>query len=136
MVALLCLAWLPAAAQSLALPDTDRSAIRSVIQSQMSAFQRDDGDGAFSLASPFIQGLFQNPEHFMSMVRRGYQPVYRPKDVRFRDIVEFQGQPTQRVMVIGPDGKPIMALYMMQKQPDGSWRINGCVLMEPDEQIV
>ena len=37
----------------------------------------------------------------------------------------------QRVMLVGPDGVPVMARYLMQRQPDGSWLINGCILEKP-----
>jgi hypothetical protein len=39
-----------------------------------------------------------------------------------------QGVPTQPVFLIGPDGVPVTAMYMMQKQPDGVWKIDGCYL--------
>jgi hypothetical protein len=89
---------------------------------------------AFSYASPAIQSIFKDPETFMSMVRAGYQPVYRPREVEFRDLVPVEGRLTQRVLVVGPDGVPVVAQYVMQRQPDGSWRIDGCVLERSAEQ--
>jgi hypothetical protein len=122
-----------AAAQEPALSDTDRAAIRDIIGQQVEAFRRDDGDAAFGLASPMIQSMFGSADVFMDMVRQGYQPVYRPKAFDFREVVEFDGQPTQKVYVIGPDGRPVTAFYPMMQLPDGSWRINGCYLKAPDE---
>jgi len=140
LVALLILALWAApdgaalAQQRIDLPGADRNAIEKVIRDQLSAFRRDDGAGAFGYASPTIQGIFGTAEIFMEMVRTGYAPVYRPRDVSFKDIVVFQGQPTQRVVIIGPDGVPVMALYMMQRQPDGTWLINGCTLVALDDK--
>jgi len=122
-----------AIAQELSLSDSDRAAIRDIIGKQVEAFRRDDGDAAFSLASPLIQGMFGSSEVFMGMVRQGYQPVYRPRAFDFGEIVELDGQPTQKVHVIGPDGRPVIAFYPMTQLPDGSWRINGCYLKAPDE---
>jgi hypothetical protein len=122
-----------ASAQQLALSDTDRAAIRDIIGRQVEAFRRDDGDTAFGLASPTIQGMFGSPGIFMDMVRQGYQPVYRPKVFDFREIVELDGQPTQKVHVVGPDGRPVTAFYPMTQLPDGSWRIDGCYLETPDQ---
>jgi hypothetical protein len=113
--------------------DADRAAIRQVIQAQVDAFRRDDGDAAFGLASPAIQGMFGTSEIFMDMVRQGYQPVYRPRAFDFREIVELAGQPAQKVHVIGPDGRPVTAIYPMRQLPDGSWRIDGCFLQAPEE---
>ena len=132
MLALLALAG-TAAAQEAMLSDSDRAAIRDIIAKQVEAFRRDDGDAAFGLASPMIQGMFGGSNLFMDMVRRGYQPVYRPRAFDFREIVELDGQPTQKVHVIGPDGRPVVAFYPMTRLPDGSWRINGCYLKAPDE---
>lgn len=113
----------------IAMPDGDRSAIRGVIEQQLQAFLRDDGSAAFSYATPEIQGIFQTPENFMAMVRGGYQPVYRPQAVTFKDIINLNGAPAQRVLVVGPDGVPVMAVYPMQQMPDGHWLINGCFLL-------
>jgi len=121
----------PSFAQDLSA--ADRSAIRDVIQGQVDAFQRDDGAGAFGYASPTIRGMFGTSEIFMDMVRQGYQPVYRPRVFDFREIVTLQGQVTQKVHVVGPDGKPVTAFYPMTQLPDGTWRIDGCYLQAPEE---
>lgn len=116
-----------------AVSDADRSAIRETIQSQVEAFRRDDGEAAFGYASPEIRRMFGTSDVFMDMVRQGYQPVYRPRVFDFREIVDLQGQVTQKVHVVGPDGRPVTALYPMTRLPDGTWRINGCYLQAPDE---
>ena len=121
---------LPAQAQ---ISAADRTAIRDVIERQVEAFRRDDGAAAFGYASPSIQGLFGTPETFMDMVRQGYRPVYRPQVFEFREIVTLQGMVTQKVHVIGPDGRPVTAFYPMAQQPDGSWRIEGCYLQAPED---
>lgn len=121
---------LPAQAQ---VSTSDQTAIREVIERQVEAFRRDDGAAAFGYASPNIQGMFGTAETFMDMVRQGYQPVYRPRVFEFREIVTLQGMVTQKVHVIGPDGRPVTAFYPMTRLPDGSWRIEGCILRAPDE---
>jgi Domain of unknown function (DUF4864) len=114
------------------LPQADRGAIRSVIDGQMGAFHSDDAPAAFAFASPSIQAQFGDAGVFLDMVRRGYQPVYRPRSYAFGPLVEMQGQPVQKVELVGPDGQRGLALYFMQHQSDGSWRINGCVLTASD----
>jgi uncharacterized protein DUF4864 len=115
------------------LSDADRAAIRDVIGRQVEAFGRDDVEAAFGFASPTIRRMFGSAEVFMDMVRQGYRPVYRPRVFDFREIVELNGQPAQKVHVIGPDGRPHTAFYPMTRLPDGSWRIDGCFLQAPDE---
>lgn len=112
----------------------DAAAIRAVVERQLAAFQRDDGAEAFTYAAPSIQRQFGTVDNFMTMVRSGYQPVYRPREVQFGPIVEIDGRIVQRVLLVGPDGVPVMALYFMERQPDGTWRISGCVLTESDQK--
>jgi len=118
---------LPAAAPAAA----DASEIQAVIEAQRQAFLRRDGVAAFALASPGLQALYQRPGNFMAMVEAGYDPVFRARAFDPRDFVLYRGYLSQRVAVIGPDGAPITALYMMRRNPDGAWRIAGCVLLRP-----
>ncbi len=110
------------------LDSASAAAIRSVIENQMAAFKVDDGPAAFSFASPGIQQQFQTPETFMAMVKTGYAPVYRPQSVEFRELMQAARGPVQVVHIVGPDGRAVLALYTMEQQPDGSWRIDGCTL--------
>jgi len=108
----------------------DQASIRGMISNQIEAFRRDDGNAAYGFASPTIQGLFPTADQFMSMVRNAYQPVYRPQSVTFGQLSDSPAGPLQKVFLVGPDGKSYVALYSLQRQPDGSWRINGCTLVE------
>jgi len=110
--------------------NADRVEIRTIIENQIAAFQRDDGVAAYSYASPTIQGLFPTVDRFMAMVRGGYQPVYRPRSVVFGQVVETARGPEQQVYLTGPDGRSWVAIYALQRQPDGTWKINGCTLVE------
>ena len=110
---------------------SEQAAIRDVIEKQIDAFRRDDGEAAFGFASPTIRGMFGSADVFMEMVRRGYQPVYRPRSIRFGKLGEVAGQIAQEVHVIAPDGRPVTAVYVMTQMPDGSWRVDGCYLLAP-----
>ena len=52
-----------------------RATIESVIEGQIEAFSRNDGDAAFAFASPEIQRMFGKPDRFMEAVRAGFAPV-------------------------------------------------------------
>jgi hypothetical protein len=116
------------------LSAADRNAIRSVIEAQLAAFRADDGATAFGFASPSIQRQFGNPATFLAMVKSSYLPVYRPREVQFRRLIEHDGEPVQLVLLVGPDFAVVTAYYIMQRQADGTWRINGCVLREAADQ--
>lgn len=116
--------------------DTDRAVIRSVIERQLEAFQKDDASGAFAFASPGIQMQFGTPENFMSMVKAGYQAVYRPRSVMFENIAIVDGALTQLVLLLDPNGLLVRAFYMMEKHADGTWKINGCYLVPVEGKII
>ena len=65
----------------------------------------------------------------MSMVRNGYPPVYRNKNYSFGETgVDSAGRPYQKVQILGNDGALYDAIYFMEQEPDGSWKISGCVV--------
>ena len=134
LVALLAAA--PAFAQKPSnLPAPEKRAIQTVIDAQIKAFRSDDGERAFGYASPHIRGIFRTADNFMAMVRNGYQPVYRPRSVRCGDLVEDEGTLVQKVFVTAPDGSEVLALYVMERQGDGTWLVNGCMLAQPDDEV-
>ncbi|MGB3496086.1 MAG: DUF4864 domain-containing protein [Elainellaceae cyanobacterium] len=118
------------------LTNTDRAEIRTVIEHQLQAFQQENAELAFSYASPAIQAQFETAERFMVMVESLYPAVYRPRSVMFENIARVEGKVTQRVILMAPDGSLFNAFYMMQIQPDESWRIDGCVLTAIEGQSV
>lgn len=103
--------------------------IEAIIGQQIEAFRRDDAVAAFSFASPAIRKRFGTAEVFIAMVAQGYPQVYRPRSYRFVDRTIDGGSALQRVMVVGPAGATVMALYEVIRV-DGRWRINGCRIVK------
>jgi len=118
------------------ITQSDRLAIRSLVERQLEAFQKDDAALAFSFASPGIQELFGTPEKFIEMVAKEYAAVYRPRSVIFESLTTIEGILTQPVLLLGEDGIPARALYLMEKQPSGEWRISGCFLVPVEQQDI
>lgn len=110
------------------------AAIRQVISAQIEAFRADDNDRAFGFAAPDIQAQFGAADGFMAMVRAHYRPVYRAQSVDFsgptRAIQETPEMRIQHVHLVDDRGAGHQARYVMQKQPDGSWKIAGCHLLQ------
>ncbi|MFQ5673137.1 MAG: DUF4864 domain-containing protein [Nitrospinales bacterium] len=117
-----------------ALTDADRSAIRDVIQRQLTAFRENDGVKAFSYAAPGIKVIFQTPAIFMKMVRASYKALIHPRRVVFAELTNNQGQVHQRVMIFY-EGEWLAAVYPMQKQLDGRWLIAGCTLKKTPDKL-
>jgi hypothetical protein len=114
---------------------TDVAEIRAVIHRQIDAFRRDDAHSAFALVSPGVQQAFGTPERFLDAVRMTYRAVYRPASVSFLELVVMGAEVVQQVQVTDLAGGVWLAYYAMQRQKDGSWRTNGCHLVQPTRII-
>ena len=109
--------------------EADWNSIREVIQAQIDAFRQDKDELAFSYAAPGIREQFKTAENFMRMVKTGYPAVYRPTSVAFVDAAVEDGVPVQAVQFTDGAGAVWIGIYTMQRQPDKSWKVNGCELV-------
>ncbi len=122
-------AWAqPSRPAASAISTDDEQAIHGVITRQIEAFGHDAAAAAFAIASPHIQQQFGNAGRFLEMVRRSYPAVYRPRSVEFAELLVGADTIMQQVELVGPKGEAELALYSMQRDTAGRWRIDGCVL--------
>lgn len=106
-------------------------AAQSSIKGQIEAFIAGDDARAYSYAAPNIKRMFPTLERFMAMVRKAYQPVYRPRSLAFDKAVELSGETImQRVLTTAPNGRNYEAVYTLKRQADGTFRITGVSLRE------
>ena len=113
----------------------DVAAAQSVIRAQEQAFARDDAASAYSYAAPAIHQLFPQAGIFMTMVRSQYAPVYRHKSFEFGEARTDGGLVAQRVHIIDANGEAWEALYTLEQQGDGSYKITGCTLLKAGEAV-
>jgi uncharacterized protein DUF4864 len=131
-VALLLIAVLFALPASAA---DDVAAAQSVIRSQEQAFGRDDAAAAYSFAAPAIRKLFPQAEIFMFMVQNSYAPVYRHKSFEFGEARTEGSWVAQRVHIIDANGEAWEAMYTLEQQADGSFKITGCTLLKAGQSV-
>lgn len=124
---LLCVPLLSAHVRADGVPSGDQSAIRDVITGQLQAFSSDHDAEAYGYAAPIIQFAFPTVDSFMAMVKKGYQPVHRNNGYQFgaSDTISAD-RATQTVIIKGTDGKTYEALYTLERQANGTWKIAGC----------
>jgi hypothetical protein len=103
---------------------------QTIIKNQITAFLNNDAVTAYSFASPAIQEKFLNQNLFFEMVKRAYQPVFRPGNFAFGRSKVMGDQVIQEVLITGPDGKDWTAIYQLVKQPDGTYKINGVQILQ------
>lgn len=116
---------------ALALAAPTPPAVRDMIDGQLRAFESSDAQGAWKHVSPGLKAQFGTPERFWEMVKQGYQPVIAPRSVQYGEFGIYDGAPAQWLELRARDGNTYPALYLLEQQPDGSWRTNGCLLFEP-----
>ena len=101
---------------------------RALLSRQFDAFARDDAAGAYALVTPALKMTFTDPDVFMGMVRNRYAPVYRHRSFEFGEAKSYDGKIYQQVHIIDASGDAWEALYTLEPQPDGTFKISGCVL--------
>lgn len=124
------LAGLLAPVVATAFENDVRTALRSLVERQIDAFRHDDGVTAFSFASPGLREMFGDPERFMSMVRDGYRPVYRPRSYAFGPEREAANGPELSLRLQDESGADWDAVYTFEKDAEGAWHISGCRLVK------
>lgn len=112
--------------------ETDARAVRAVVAAQLKALAADDADRAFSQASPAIQRRFHDAATFAQMVRLAYPMLIRPAGVSFYRPVAGDSVITQSVLFRDEAGHMWRADYLLQRQPDRHWRIEGCEVVPSD----
>ena len=106
-----------------------------VISDQLSAFLNGDGPRAFSHAAPSIKQIFQTPKNFMTMVERGYGPIYRSTTYDFGRSTLQNDQIIQEIILTDQKGNTWQSIYVLEEQSDGSLKIIG-VQMRPSANTI
>ena len=134
ILAALLAASVAAASVSIA-GEAEIGAAQATIEAQLKAFLADDGALAYSYAAPGVKRIFPDVETFMDMVESGYAPVRRPRHHAFGEVMETSATSiVQQVLIVGPDGRDYEAVYTLELQPDGVWRITGVSLRQADSR--
>jgi Domain of unknown function (DUF4864) len=132
--AFLCLILLIALASPAVAAD-DVATAQTIIRSQVEALGRDDAATAYSYAASGIHDMFPQPDVFLGMVQHSYAPVYRHKSFEFGEARAADGKVAQQVHIVDADGVPWEALYTLEQEPDGSFKISGCVLLKTGQGV-
>jgi hypothetical protein len=130
---LLVLAFLAFAAPARAADDVANA--QNVIRAQEQAFSRGDAAAAYSYAAPAIKNLFPRADVFMSMVQNSYAPVWRHKSFEFGEARTEGHWVAQRVHIVDEDGEAWEAMYTLEQDADGSFKITGCSLLKAGQSV-
>jgi hypothetical protein len=107
----------------------EAKAVRAVVEAQLRAMAAGNAEQAFSYAAPAIRAQFGDAQRFMAMVAGSYPMVIRPAaTVFFQPTLHDDGDVLQVVQLRDAAGKLWRASYLLARQPQGAWRIAGCVV--------
>lgn len=107
---------------------TDWTEIRRVIAAQRAALVEGDGERAFGYAAPSIRRHYGSAAAFMRMVQQGYRALVDARHVEFLEGAVIAGDVVQPLRLVLPDDTVLVAIYGLERQPDGRWRISACVI--------
>ena len=110
--------------------------VKDVISDQLKAFVEGDGQRAYSHATPGLQKIFPTIEGFMTMVERGYAPIYRSSTHDFGRSSIRGNQIYQELILTDQKGKTWQSIYVMEQQNDGSWKIGGVQMRRSSSSIL
>lgn len=138
LVAFICLSFSSILTIAHAQNTSDDQAIQAqtVISDQLSAFLDGDGKRAFSHAAPTIKQRFQSPEQFMTMVERGYGPIYRSSTYDFGRHTLKGDQIVQELILSDKKGNTWQSIYVLKRQNDGTLKIMGVQMRRSENSIL
>jgi hypothetical protein len=105
-------------------------AVTQVVQSQLDAFAEDNAEKAFSLATAATQSLAGTPNAFLRVIKRQFTPIYRHRDALFSEPEIIGEHALQVVQLTDHDNLVWIAIYQVEREPDGTWKVDGCQLFE------
>ena len=117
-----------AAAAHAALSPAEWDAIQKTIGEQLAALRAGDAARAYTFASPGIRERFQDAPTFMRMVQDSYAPLLDARYTEFLGGAVIDGRTIQPLRLVLANDTVLVALYEMQRDETGRWRIAGCAL--------
>jgi hypothetical protein len=105
---------------------SDWKSIKQVITAQRAALIAGAGEKAFGYATPAIRAQFGDADIFMAMVQLEYSALLTARYTEFLEGAVIDGLIIQPLRLVDADNSVRVALYTMEKQKNGAWRISGC----------
>jgi hypothetical protein len=112
------------------VPEAEAQKVRAIIEMQLQAFADDDAERAFEANTPGVREAFGSAGHFLALVRGGYPMILHPASISFMRPELRENAVLQLAEIVDEQGKSWLALFSLEQQPDGAWRIAGCLVAE------
>ncbi|RJG03956.1 DUF4864 domain-containing protein [Noviherbaspirillum sedimenti] len=106
------------------------AAIQGAVQLQIEALANDDAAGAFALTTENTRSRLGSPDNFLKMIKEQYDPVYRHRLALYQSPQIVFGKVYQVVRLTDLESHVWVAIYLMHKDEEGAWKIDGCRLIQ------
>lgn len=120
----------PLHARSADLSRADAQAVQRVVAAQLDALAIDDAQRLFDTVTPSVQQNFNSSGDLLAMLRVLYPMVYRPHKIGFAPAQAMNEGAVQGVEVTDQDDTRWLALFIMERQPDDTWRVGGYLVFD------
>lgn len=108
---------------------------QQVIMEHLAAIGRRDAEQAYAMTTVKFHEKFRDPAGFLNKMRLEYRSLYNYDKVTFLDGNEEGDMKIQRVKVKDRYGdKPSIAIYRLERQPDGRWLIDSLTVLGGGEE--
>jgi hypothetical protein len=108
----------------------DARSIQAVVKSHITALSQDDAEQVFESATSATQVEFGSPEDFLQLIKQEYRPIYQSRHAIFASPEVIDGDTIQVVNVTDDSDHVWVALFRMERDTDGRWKIDGCQLIQ------
>lgn len=117
------------------ISENDKIEIRQLIEKQLQAFRQQDENTAFALTSPTIQYKYKQ-NNFIQTLESEYGAIVKSRSIMFQGFTLVNNYPALVSMIMNHQGELTQGVFIVQHQPDYSWRIHGYQLISVDEKII
>ena len=116
----------PSLARSLGLSDIEQHRIREAIRGQIRALAARDAERAFAYLAPVTKDYFSEGTAFLRKLMVQIRPLVDASGYTFTDVGREATDAIQNVVLTDNEGREWLALFTLERQPDGSWGIKSC----------
>ncbi|MBL0419887.1 DUF4864 domain-containing protein [Ramlibacter sp. AW1] len=121
---------LPRAVIDELLPAAEATEVRKVIIAQIEAMAQSDAERMFDTTTPRVREAVGSSGRFLAMMMGAYPMVYQPSQVNFHPPRRKSDGAFQLVEIKDRDDNSWLAVFILEQQPDRSWRISGCAVTQ------
>ncbi len=130
LVTAVCMVLTTLPAHSADLSRADAQAVQRVVADQLDALAIDDAQRLFDTVTPSVRQNFNSSGDLLAMLRVLYPMVYRPSKIGFAPAEAMNEGAVQGVEVTDQDDTRWLALFILERQPDNTWRVGGYVVFD------